>query len=72
MVIIDSGAAASVVQSYISHFLNNILPSTLCVAIAADGNSLVCLDKGIWALCQTIKFLMTDRQTRQDPLKAAT
>ena len=40
MVIIDSGAAASVVQSYIYHFLNNIVPSTSCVAIAADGNSL--------------------------------
>ena len=40
MVIIDSGAAVSVVQSHISHYLNNIVPSTSCVAIAADGNSL--------------------------------
>ena len=40
MVIIDSGAAVAVVQSQISHYLNNIVPSTSCVAIAADGNSL--------------------------------
>ena len=40
MVIIDSGAAVSVVLSQISHYLNNIVPSTSYVAIAADGNSL--------------------------------
>ena len=40
MVIIDSGAAVSVVQSQISRYLNNILPSTSCDAIATNGNSL--------------------------------
>ena len=46
MVIIDSGAAVSVIKSYNSHNLNNILPSTSCVAIAADGNSLILPGQG--------------------------
>ena len=33
-VIIDSGAAVSVAQSEISHYHNNMLPSTSCVATA--------------------------------------
>ena len=46
MVISDSGAAVSVVQPHISLYLNNIIPSTLCVAIAADGNSLISPGQG--------------------------
>ena len=46
MVVIDSGAAVSVVQSHNSHYLNKILPSTSCVAIAADGNILILSGQG--------------------------
>jgi len=40
MVLIDSGAAVSVVQSNITHYFHTIYPSNSCSAITADGNSL--------------------------------